>query len=248
MGALLDTLNLSTKVVSVTGASRGLGAGLARVAYRAGASVALCSRTEPLLRESDRVFTETLDVTDAAAVEAFAASAFRRFGHVDLRTNNAGIIDPVGPLRSLQPDAIARMLEVNVLGVAHGCLAYLRQLHEHESKGILVNISSGAARKAYFGWSIYCASKAAIDRMSEAIALEEEDRLNAVYSVAPGVIDTDMQSAIRSKTEAEFRDVQRFRSMFEDNVLKSPDETAARILQFAFNPETPRIPVCVDLR
>lgn len=96
------------------------------------------------------------------------------------------------------------------------------------SRGVLVNISSGAARKAFFGWSMYCASKAAVDRMSEAIALEEESTLTAVYSVAPGVVDTGMQAAIRSKTEAELRDVERFRQMLEVGTLKSPDETAAQ--------------------
>jgi benzil reductase ((S)-benzoin forming) len=181
-------------------------------------------------------------------VDAFAASAFRRFGHVDLWINNAGIIDPVGPLRDLDPSAIARMLDVNVLGVAHGCRAYLRQLHEHGSRGIILNVSSGAARKAYFGWSVYCASKAAIDRMSEAIALEEQDVLDAIYSAAPGVVDTDMQAAIRAKSEAEFRDVERFRHMHDAKILQSPDETAERILHFVFDMATPRTPVCVDLR
>jgi NAD(P)-dependent dehydrogenase (short-subunit alcohol dehydrogenase family) len=244
----LKELNLPTKVVAITGASRGLGAGLARVALGAGASVAVCSRAPAELRDGDRVLTASLDVTDHRAVDGFAASAFERFGRVDLWINNAGVIEPIGPLRSLEPDAVARMLDVNIRGVANGCRAYLRQLHERRSRGMLVNISSGAARKAFFGWSIYCATKAAVDRMSEGIALEEEDTLDAVWSVAPGVIDTDMQAAIRSKIEAEFRDVERFRQMLDVGTLKSPDQTAARILQFALDPATPRNPVCVDLR
>ena len=243
----MEPLQLSNRVIAITGASRGLGAGLARVAARAGASLALCSRGTPALGEAGNVLAMRLDVTDAPAVERFVAAAFDRFGGVDLFINNAGVVEPVGPLRTLEPEALHRLIDVNVLGVALGSRAYLRELHGREQRGVILNISSGAARNAYYGWSGYCASKAAVDRLSEAIALEEHPRV-AVYSAAPGVVDTDMQTSIRDKTEDEFRDVARFRELHARRALATPEEAAERLLRFALDPDSARGPVCVDLR
>lgn len=244
---VMDALDLSKKVVVVTGASRGLGAGIARVAHRSGASLGLCSRGAPVLADAARVLAVRLDVTDAPAVDRFAAAAFDRFGHVDLWINNAGVLEPVGPLRTLEPQAIHQLLDINVFGVALGSRAYVRELHRRDGQGVLLNISSGAARNAYHGWSAYCASKAAVDRLSEALSLEERSRV-AVYSVTPGVIDTEMQATIRAKSADEFPDVQRFRELHARHALSAPEAAAEKLLRFAFDPNAARDPVCVDLR
>jgi NAD(P)-dependent dehydrogenase (short-subunit alcohol dehydrogenase family) len=240
-------MDLTGKVAVITGASRGLGAGMARVAQEMGMSLALCSRGAPALTPSDRVLCERLDVTDPSAMQAFATAAFARFEHVDLWVNNAGLLEPVGPLRDAPPEEFARLIEVNVVGVALGSRAYARMLHEHGGHGVLLNVSSGAARKPYFGWSGYCASKAAVDRMSEVIALEEAERLR-VHAVAPGVVESEMQETLRAKDEATFRDVQRFRKLHEDQALQSPEGAGEKLLRLAFDPEARREEVCVDVR
>src|SRR5262249_27683201 len=153
-----------------------------------------CSRGLSALGDSERVLTAQLDVTDASAIAVFAAKTFQRFGHVDLWINNAGLLEPIGPLRDSDSAALQRLLEVNVLGVAHGCRAYVRELRQRGAHGTVINLSSGAARTPFYGWSMYCASKAAVDRLSETLALEEAPGLR-VYSIAPGVIDTEMQAA-----------------------------------------------------
>lgn len=239
-------MDLSGKVAVITGASRGLGAGLAEVALQRGMSVALCSRSEPAQPASDRVLSQTLDVRSADAVEAFADAAFARFGRVDLWVNNAGLLEPVGPLRDLDTDALRELLEVNVMGVALASRAYIRCLRRQDQQGVLMNISSGAARNAYYGWSGYCASKAAVDRLSEVIALEEEDRLR-VHSIAPGVVETDMQATIRTKDVETFRDVARFQKLHDSGGLQSPNDAASHLLDIAFDPRA-RIGVCVDVR
>lgn len=243
----MEKLDLSDKVLAITGASSGLGAGLARVAADAGARLALCSRRAPALAEGSRVLATQLDVTDAPALERFAAAAFDRFGRVDLWINNAGLLEPIGPLRELDPAAMHRLLDVNVLGVAYGSRAYVRELHRRDASGTLINVSSGAGRKAYYGWTLYCATKAAVDRLSESLALEESPRL-AVYAVAPGLVDTAMQTAIRSKTADEFAEVQRFKEAHAAHALQSPEGVGEKLLRFAFDPRAPRDKVCMDLR
>ncbi|MDD9966810.1 MAG: SDR family NAD(P)-dependent oxidoreductase, partial [Myxococcales bacterium] len=218
-------MDLTGKVAVVTGASQGLGAGLAKVALERGMSVALCSRSRPAIPDSERVLSSVFDVRDANDMSAFADESFERFGHVDLWVNNAGLLDPVGPLRDLNDGELKHLLDVNILGVALGSQAYIRKLHAHAQTGILMNISSGAGRNAYFGWSGYCASKAAVDRLSEVIAIEEEERLR-VYSIAPGVIETRMQESIRATDAQVFRDVARFRKLKASGSLQTPEEAA----------------------
>lgn len=237
----------SSRVVVVTGASRGLGAGIARAAHGRGMSLVLCSRSAPVLPDGPRVLATKLDVRDAPAIDALAARAFERFGRVDLWINNAGLLEPVGPLSDVDPAALRELLEVNVLGVAHGSAAYARLLREHDQRGVLLNISSGAARKPYHGWAAYCASKAAVDRMSEVIALEEGERMR-VHSVAPGVIQTGMQALLRGKDETAFRDVARFIALHEDGMLVDPEQAGHKLLELAFDPAARRDAVCIDLR
>ena len=243
----LEPLDLGGKVVAITGASRGLGAGIAHAAARSGASLALCSRSTPALAGSERVLSECVDVSCAEAIDGFGARAFERFGHVDLWINNAGLLDPIGPLRELDPLALRALVDTNVCGVLFGCRAYLRELHRANARGTLINVSSGAARNAYHGWSGYCATKAAVDRLSECIAIEESDRVR-VYSLAPGVIDTDMQTLIRSKSPHEFAQVERFRTRHAEGGLEDPLATGAKILRFAFDERPAPRPVCGDLR
>ena len=97
----------------------------------------------------------------------------------------------------------------------------------------IVNISSGAGRRPIFGWGAYCTAKAGLDMATRTLAMECEARGLAVevVSLAPGVIDTDMQVTVRGKTEAEFADVARFRKMKEEGQLRSAEAVADDILR-----------------
>jgi NAD(P)-dependent dehydrogenase (short-subunit alcohol dehydrogenase family) len=235
-------LDLSGKVAVITGASRGLGAGLAEHFLARGLRVAACARHRPELPgQADRHLAEAADVTDDGAVARFCDAAVERFGQVDLWINNAGLLAPIGPLRDNDPAEFARHIEVNVLGVFHGSRAFIRHLRERGGDGVLLNISSGAARNAYAGWSAYCAGKAAVDRMSESIALEEEGTGLRVHSVAPGIIDTDMQTMIRGCTPEQFPRVEKFVELKTNEQFSSIGFVADRLLELAFgaNADTP---------
>jgi benzil reductase ((S)-benzoin forming) len=224
------------RVAVVTGASRGLGAGLATHFVEAGLALGLCSRSDPVLPDSERVVARRLDVTDAAAVDAFADEVAGRFGAIDLWINNAGVLEPIAPLRDADPAAIARNLEVNVLGVVHGSQAFVRHLRQRGGEGVLVNISSGAASHAYAGWAAYSASKAAVERLTEVVQLEEADRGLRAYAVSPGIVDTDMQALIRATPADRFPAVDRFRARKEAGRFNTPAHVARHLLAIAFDP------------
>lgn len=235
----LAGLDLRGRVAVVIGASRGLGAGLARAFAERGLRLGVCARGASALEPGPGVVARRLDVTDAGAVLAFAGEVARALGPIDLWVNNAAVLEPIGPLRELDPGAVRRHFEVNVLGVVHGSAAFARHVREVGRPGVLVNVSSGAASRAYAGWGPYCAAKAAVEQLSRCLAEEERDAGLRVHAVAPGVIDTDMQALIRATPAARFPAVDKFHALARDGAFSSPGWVAGHLLALAFGPAPP---------
>jgi benzil reductase ((S)-benzoin forming) len=207
------------RVAVITGASRGLGAGLAARFAELGLHLGLCARTLPSLEGSgaERPECASLSVSDHAAVAAFMAQVVARFGRIDLWVNNAGLLDPIGPLSTVDPEAAARLIGVNVVGVMHASALFAQHVRSRPGGGVLINISSGAATTPYEGWAPYGASKAAVDQLTRTVALEERAYGLAAYAVSPGLVDTDMQALIRGTAPEEFPDVERFHQLKSEN-------------------------------
>jgi NAD(P)-dependent dehydrogenase (short-subunit alcohol dehydrogenase family) len=228
--------DLAGRTAVITGASRGLGAALAESFAARGMRLAVCSRTEPALAEADDVLVERVDVRDEKAVDDFAARVEQRFGNIDLWINNAGILEPIQPLRELRVDDFRRHIDINLTGLFLGTRAYVRHLHRRGGEGVLINISSGAAWHGYAGWTAYCAGKAGVERLTECVQLEEEANGLRAYAVAPGVIDTDMQRQIRACTPDVFPELERFLEMKRDDSFNTPSFVAEHLLAIAFDP------------
>lgn len=228
--------SLEGKIAFVSGASRGIGAALAERLAARGMRLALCSRGTPVLPESDRVFPRRLDVRDEAAVEAFVAEAEARFGGVDLWINNAGVLEPIRPVRDVSVAEFRDHLDTNLVGVFIGTRCYVRQLRRLGRGGVLVNMSSGAAWKPYAGWGAYCAGKAGVERLTEVVAAEEAGIGLRAYSVAPGVVDTAMQAQIRGARDADFPERERFVRRKRENAFNDPFFVADELLAIAFDP------------
>lgn len=222
----------------VTGASRGIGAGLAAHFADRGLRLGLCGRNRPVAPPGTDAVVLALDVGDAAAVDRLADEVVARFGRIDLWVNNAGVLDPIGPLVDADPTALDRHVATNIIGVMHGTAAFARHVRSRPGGGSLVNISSGAATSPYRGWAAYCASKAAVEMLTEVVGLEEVGSGLLAYAVAPGVVDTDMQASIRSTSEQEFPDVDRFRRLGDEGAFVTPEWVGACILARCLDPDT----------
>ncbi len=226
------------KVVVVTGASQGLGAGLAARFGELGASLALCARTEPEPPRGVRAICGSVDVTDAARVDAFGGAAVAELGPVDLWVNNAGVLDPVGPQRDHDPAEVDRALLVNIGGVANGTRTFSRAARTWpRAKRVLVNISSGAATSRYEGWSVYGATKAAVDHFTEIVAVEEPGLL--CHAVSPGVVETGMQAAIRATDPERFPAVDKFRDIHAAGSANDPSWVADHLAGLLLGTYTP---------
>jgi NAD(P)-dependent dehydrogenase (short-subunit alcohol dehydrogenase family) len=180
-----------------------------------------------------------VDVTDHGALSDFTSEVIDRFSRIDLWVNNAGVLDPIGPLAEIDPADAARNINVNVVGVLNGSSLFARHVRERPGGGVLVNISSGAASTPYAGWGPYCAAKAAVDQLTRVIALEEARHGLAAHAVSPGVVDTDMQATLRATDEHRFPAVGRFRQLAVDGSFNSADWVARHLLQIAFGEGRP---------
>jgi NADP-dependent 3-hydroxy acid dehydrogenase YdfG len=191
------------KVVLVTGASSGIGAGIARELGRAGAKLALGARRMDRLQAlAGEIGGETmvgwLDVTDRADVAAFVDGVRRRFGRIDVIVNNAGVM-PLSPLASLKVEEWDQMVDVNIKGVLHGIAAVLPEMTERGS-GHIVNIASIGALHVVPTAAVYCATKFAVRAISEGLR-QENDRIR-VTCIHPGVVESELADTITDPVAA----------------------------------------------
>jgi NAD(P)-dependent dehydrogenase (short-subunit alcohol dehydrogenase family) len=237
---------LDGKVAFISGASRGVGAALAERFAEIGLRLVICSRTSPALAASETVVAASLDVRDEKALDALVGQAEERFGAIDLWINNAGVLDPIQPIRDVSLEDFREHIDINLAGAFLGTRTYVRHLRRFRKGGILINVSSGAAWNAYEGWGAYCAGKAGVERLTEVVALEEAGIGLRAHSIAPGVIDTAMQSLIRASSVENFPEVERFREIERSGGFNSARYVADEFLAIAFDPD--RKPESVAVR
>ncbi|MBL4666608.1 MAG: SDR family oxidoreductase, partial [Sneathiella sp.] len=196
---------LKNQVIILTGASKGIGAATAIELGSQGAKVVLAARNadacsnimETIKSTGGEAFAIGCDVSDFSAVENLISETIKRYGAIDTLINNAGVIDPIGPIETTDPADWSRNINVNLGGVYHGIRAVLPHFYEKGS-GTIINISSGAAHNPLEGWSSYCSAKAGVYMLTRATALEAGPRGVRVMGFGPGVVDTDMQMNIRA--------------------------------------------------
>jgi NAD(P)-dependent dehydrogenase (short-subunit alcohol dehydrogenase family) len=190
----MSTQEFENRVAIVTGGSSGVGRAAAEMLAARGARVAIFARSASASADlRDNMLAVDGDVSDEAAIERLFSETESRFGDCDVLINCAGMIDPKN-LIDTTPDAWDRMFAVNVRGTY---LATRRALPSMIAKraGAIVNVASisGVIGPEKFpGWVSYCASKAAVISMTEALAVEVKEFGVRVNSVSPGSVDTKM--------------------------------------------------------
>lgn len=179
--------------IVLTGATRGLGRALVDRFAEAGHAVWACGRSTEGTRELaaiDGVEAEAVDVTDDAAVGAWAERVLAACGAPDLVVNNAGLINRPAPLWEVSAEEFDAVVAVNLSGIANVVRAFVPAMVERRS-GIVANLSSGWGRSTSPEVAPYCATKWGVEGLTDALASELPSGMGA-YAVNPGVIDTDM--------------------------------------------------------
>jgi len=221
----------------VTGTTKGLGAALRDELARDANNRVIClSRADATgaAGKPANVYVDLAAIDSIAPAFAKCESMFagKRFDRAIL-LNNAGVVGPVGKFNQVDAVETGRNISVNLVAPM-----VLTQLFANATRGLaerrlVVNISSGAAKRAIAGWSAYCAAKAGVEMATRAAAAEAaaDDPALAICSLAPGVVDTPMQAQVRGASEQEFPDVERFRAMKADGVLRDANAVALDIVK-----------------
>ncbi|MEK1907820.1 MAG: SDR family oxidoreductase [Pseudomonas sp.] len=193
--------NIAQKVIVITGASSGIGEATARLLAQQGARVVLgARRTERLEALAAEIRNQggsaeylAVDVTRQEQVQALVDLAVQHFGRVDVLINNAGVM-PLSRLDALKVDEWNRMIDVNIRGVLHGIAATL-PLMQRQRSGHLINVASIGAYKPIATGAVYCATKAAVVSLSDALRQEVGGDIR-VTVVSPGVTESDLAETI----------------------------------------------------
>lgn len=250
-----------SKVYIITGASRGLGEAFAAQLMTPDNWLLCVSRTrnEALVRQAQsagvRLDWFECDLAGLSADGAADSLLNRMFGGAVPEVsrirliNNAGVIDPIGPAHDCKAGDAAHNIAINLTAPMALTAAFLRATQALPADKRVMQISSGAGRHPYAGWSAYCAAKAGLDHFTRCVKLEQDALPHGakVASVAPGVLDTEMQAQIRKSNADRFPSHSRFVQMYEKGSLVPPRKAAERLLEFLEHPEFGNEPV-VDIR
>ncbi|PLS17179.1 short-chain dehydrogenase [Bacillus sp. M6-12] len=230
------------KTYIITGASKGLGKGLAEQCMKKGNCCIL------LARSFSQEFKDFAKITGCKVIyieadlsiphEAEKAAA-KISSHLQDATdevyliNNAGMIDPIKPAGQLGRETLEKSMNLNFLAPVLLMNVFISQLEDKDMKKVVVNVSSGAALRPISGWSAYCSTKAGLEMFTRTAALEQKSaKLQvSIISFSPGIMDTGMQERIRSAEERDFADSAMFKGYKEQGLLRTPVLVSEKLYQ-----------------
>jgi NAD(P)-dependent dehydrogenase (short-subunit alcohol dehydrogenase family) len=200
------TRALAGRAAIITGANQGLGLEIARAYVRAGASVLMCARdaeklaaaeseVKALASDGQLVQSMTADVSRDADVRALVDRALNQFAQVHILVNNAGVYGPFGSVDAIDWDEWQRAMDININGSVLPCRHLLSHFKVHRY-GKIIQLSGGGATNPLPRILAYAASKAAIVRFAESLALDVKEYGIDVNSIAPGALNTRMMAQL----------------------------------------------------
>jgi benzil reductase ((S)-benzoin forming) len=223
------------KIAIITGASKGIGKALTEMYAKNGYFIYVIARTSIPNSEHIKSFqadlAKTKDATDML-IRIFNNINIEKLQSITL-INNAGSLGEIAPIEKNSIDSIQQTFQLNSITPIAFSGAFIHHFKNFKGVKNILNISSGAAVKPYYGWTVYCSSKAALDMATKTIASEQETeknpaKINAIY---PGVVATEMQETIRNTSEENFKNVQRFIDLKNENNLYSSEFVAEKIYE-----------------
>lgn len=227
----------------VTGSSRGLGEAIVRHLLAKNVIVFTISRSrntelEEIAKKSDTLlYPFSYDLSNFEELEELMNEIFSLID-LDCATaiyliNNAGTIDPIKPVERAELNELVENVNVNLLAPMLIVSSFLKRCDDVPCDKRIINISSGAGKKPYFGWGAYCTAKAGIDMFTRCVAVEQEEKEFPVkiISFSPNVINTTMQCTIRNTKEEDFTQRERFQSLKKDGKLHTPAYVAKSVIE-----------------
>lgn len=231
------------KYYIITGTSRGLGEAISKKLIKKGNHLFCISRNENTrlinLAKNNGVSLEYIrfDLLDVNRIRGMMEDIFLQIKTEEVESivliNNAGAVIPIKPIELCFDTEIIDNIQLNLMAPMLLTSSFISLLSSINTDKRIINISSGAGKKPYFGWSNYCSAKAGMDIFTRWVGLEQVDKDYPVKSIsfAPGIIDTEMQSEIRATNNENFKDLNRFISFKEEGKLLSPYEVSEYVIK-----------------
>ncbi|MFM9988938.1 SDR family NAD(P)-dependent oxidoreductase [Flavobacterium sp.] len=225
------------KYLIITGGNKGIGSGIVSAYKNNGYQIISIART---LNQQDEYKNVKQIVLNLIKTEGLGNAFSQILTTIDKDSverivfiNNAGTLGKIGRLENNSVSDIQNIIQLNTITPFLLTSVFLKEAQNWNCSKKIINISSGAAVKPYYGWSLYCASKAAIDMMTKVVAVEQETISNGTKIVAiyPGVVDTNMQEQIRKSSPESFIDVQRFIDLKESSSLVNIEDIGKEIFE-----------------
>jgi 3-oxoacyl-[acyl-carrier protein] reductase/sorbitol-6-phosphate 2-dehydrogenase len=190
---------LDDRIAVVTGASRGLGEGIARRLASEGAAVVCADVLDasavaaacPAAPSGAKSTAVHIDVTNTAEVEAVMSSIAEQYGRIDILANNAGVAQPIADVVDTPDEVFDKVFAINVRGVL-ACSRAAAKIMKRQESGRIINTASQTGKVAWPGWGIYSASKFAVVGLTQVLALELAPFNITVNAICPGTMLTDM--------------------------------------------------------
>lgn len=185
---------------------------------------------------------------DFSKLEEVSAYQFPELQQADriVLVNNAGIVGAIKHVGNIDNQHIIDCYNINLIAPAILTNNFIAAYSNLDTEKMVLNISSGAGRTPIDGWNVYCSTKAGIDMFSQ--VLKEEVKIDEanikVLSLAPGIIDTNMQVQIRTANPSEFSNIEKFVEYKKEGDLSPPDVTAQKVLRFIQEEELSENVIC----
>ena len=221
-------------ILIITGGSNGIGKAIAQKYTSENYTVFSISRSKTADVKYQQIIADLSNTSESinAIQKVFSKINEDKVTSITL-VNNAGSLGEINSLGNLESEKIQQTIQLNTTTPLVLSNEFIKLTKKLNCKKQIINISSGAAMSPNAGWSVYCTSKAALDMTTRTIAKEQDEMKNGVKCVAiyPGVVDTNMQTAIRKTSETEFKNVQRFIELKENNQLYTSEFVANKIFE-----------------
>ena len=216
------------KVAFITGSSKGIGRAIAKLLLSENYIVFGYSRTNTI-NHPNFTFTK-IDLSDLEKVQKLI---FPKFDSPEvLLINNAARIGEIIPLDLKKETGIINDYNLNIITPTLLCAKFINSFNSN--KKMIINISSGAANNAIASWSTYCATKSSLDGLTNVIATEKHANLT-IFSVHPGIVDTEMQATIRKANADLFPLLNKFTNYYNNNELENTKIIAQKLLYIIQN-------------
>ncbi|MFD0798403.1 SDR family oxidoreductase [Maribacter chungangensis] len=222
-------MDITDKVVIITGASSGIGEATALKLAKKGAKVVLTARREErlnklkekILNNDGTALVVTGDVTKKKDFENLVKTTLTEFGTIDALINNAGLM-PLSYVKKLKTDEWDKMVDVNIKGVLSGVAAVLPTMIENKG-GHIINIASSAAHNYFPGGAVYCATKAAVKMFSEGLRQELAPKYGInVTSIEPGAVSTELMDTITDDDiKEQLKEMQKMTVLEADDIAEA---------------------------